>query len=186
MAGALGPALERERELGLEGERRAAADLEAAGRGRRVWPRAEVAAPVIAIGSQLVGLRVNRAGRASRRPSAGRAGCPARIVGQRVGDGVDLGGFGVDVEGGADDDGAEVEGAGDRRGDDRQAERGAFVGAGEVGVCRGRRRGSGRRRRRPSTVPTSEAAGQLGSACSALPAFGAARGCAWAIAASEQ
>ncbi len=48
---------------------------------------------------------------------------------------MDLGGFGVDVEGGANDDGAEVKGAGHRRGDDRQAERGAFVGAGEVGVA---------------------------------------------------
>ena len=51
-------------------------------------------------------------------------------LGQGVGDSVDLGGLGFDVEGGAANDGAEVEGAGDRRGDDREAERGAFVGAG--------------------------------------------------------
>ena len=48
---------------------------------------------------------------------------------------MDAGGFGVDVQGRAGDDGAEVEGAGHRGGDDRQAQRGAFVGAGEVGVA---------------------------------------------------
>ncbi len=37
---------------------------------------------------------------------------------QGIRDGVDLGGFGVDVQGGPDYDRAEVEGAGHRRGDD--------------------------------------------------------------------
>ena len=46
-------------------------------------------------------------------------------LGQGVGDGGDLGGFGVDVERGADDDVAEVIGAGDRRGDHGEAESGA-------------------------------------------------------------
>ena len=56
---------------------------------------------------------------------------------QRVGDDVALGGCGVEEERVADDDGAEVEGAGDRRGDDGEAQRGAFVGAGEVGLAVG-------------------------------------------------
>ena len=47
-------------------------------------------------------------------------------LGQGVGDGGDLGGFGVDVEGRADDDVAEVIGAGDGGGDDSEAERGAL------------------------------------------------------------
>ena len=38
----------------------------------------------------------------------------------RVGDRVDLGGLRIDVQRNPDDDGAEVEGTGDRRGDDRQ------------------------------------------------------------------
>ncbi len=54
-----------------------------------------------------------------------------------IGDDVALGGFGVDEEGVSDDHGAEVEGAGHRRGDDRHRQRGAFVGAGEVGVAVG-------------------------------------------------
>ena len=84
-----------------------------------------MAVPVTAIGSQLVGLRV-KSGRSSFSATERRSsGMPCEDRRQGVGDGVDLGGFGVDVEGGADDDGAEVEGAGDRRGDDRQAESGA-------------------------------------------------------------
>ena len=56
-------------------------------------------------------------------------------LGQGVGDGGDLGGFGVDVQSGADDDVAEVIRAGDRGGDDRQAQGGALVGAGEVDLA---------------------------------------------------
>ena len=52
-----------------------------------------------------------------------------------VGDGGDAGGVGVDAEGGADDDVAEVEGAGEAGRDDRQGEGGAFVGAGEVDLA---------------------------------------------------
>ena len=60
---------------------------------------------------------------------------PFEDLGQRVRDGGDLGGFGVDVEGGADDDVAEVIGPGDRRGDHGEAERGALVGTGEVDLA---------------------------------------------------
>jgi hypothetical protein len=49
---------------------------------------------------------------------------------QRVGDGFDDRRFGIEVERGADRDDAEIEGAGDGRGDDLDRERGAFVGAG--------------------------------------------------------
>ena len=62
-------------------------------------------------------------------------GDAAEDQGKRVGDGGDLGGLGVDPEGGADDDVAEVIAAGDRRGDHHQAERGALVGAGEVDLA---------------------------------------------------
>ena len=54
---------------------------------------------------------------------------------QGIGDGGDLGGFGIDVEGDADDDVAEVIGTGDRRGDHGEAQRGALVGAGEVDLA---------------------------------------------------
>ena len=57
-------------------------------------------------------------------------------LGQGVGDGGDLGGFGVDVERRPDHDVAEVIGTGDRRGDHREAERGALVGAGQVDLAR--------------------------------------------------
>ena len=60
---------------------------------------------------------------------------PCEDLGQGVGDGGDLGGFGIDVERGADDDVAEVIGAGDGRGDHGEAERGALVGAGEVDLA---------------------------------------------------
>ena len=56
-------------------------------------------------------------------------------LGQGIGDGGDLGGFGIDVERRPDDDVAEVIGAGDRRGDHREGERGALVGAGEVDLA---------------------------------------------------
>ena len=54
---------------------------------------------------------------------------------QRVGDGGDLGGFGVDLERGADDDVAEVIAAGDGGDDEDEGERGALVGAGEVDLA---------------------------------------------------
>ena len=56
-------------------------------------------------------------------------------LGQGIGDGGDLGGFGIDVKGRPDDDVAEVIGAGDRRGDHGEAERRALVGAGEVDLA---------------------------------------------------
>ena len=95
----------------------------------------------------------------------------------RVGDGVDLGRFGVDVEGDADDDGAEVEGTGDRRGD---RPRGSAA-----RPCRGRR---GRRcpACRTGVGPGAgadvrrcrlrEAAGQDGVGLLGLPALGGGRG----------
>ena len=55
--------------------------------------------------------------------------------GQRIGDRGDLGVDRIDVERGPDDDVAEVIGPGDRRGDDREAERRALVGTGEVDLA---------------------------------------------------
>ena len=55
--------------------------------------------------------------------------------GDRIRDRVDLGRFRVDVEGVPDDHVADVERPGDRRGDDREAERGALVGTGQIGVA---------------------------------------------------
>ena len=55
-------------------------------------------------------------------------------LGERIGDRGDLGGFGIDAQGGTDDDVAEVIATGDRRSDDREAERRAVVGAGEIGL----------------------------------------------------
>ena len=91
--------------------------------------------PSIDIGSQLVGFRV-KLGRSRLQGDASDVQRDAlEDLRDRVGDGADLGGLGVDVEGVPDHDGAEVEGTGDRGGDDRQAQRGAFVGAGEVGLA---------------------------------------------------
>ena len=56
-------------------------------------------------------------------------------LGQGVGDGGDLGGFGVDVEAVADDDVAEVIATGDGGGDEDEGEGGALVGAGEVDLA---------------------------------------------------
>ena len=61
-------------------------------------------------------------------------------VGDRIGAGgveEDFAGFGVDLEGLADDDGADVEGADDAGGDRDDRERRAVVGAGEVDLARG-------------------------------------------------
>ena len=68
----------------------------------------------------------------------------AEDVRDRVGDGVDLRRFGIEEERHPDDDGAEVEGPGERRGDDHERERRALVGAGEVGLAVDlQRRGAG-------------------------------------------
>ena len=71
--------------------------------------------PVTDIWSQEVGLRVNSVRfRFSRdRPDVERNAL--QDPGQRIGDGVDLSGFGVDVESGTHQNVAEVEGTGDRR-----------------------------------------------------------------------
>ena len=61
---------------------------------------------------------------------------PSRIWGRGSEIGGDLGGFWIDVKSRSDDDIAEVIGAGDRRGDHRKAERGAFVRAGQVDLAR--------------------------------------------------
>ena len=59
---------------------------------------------------------------------------------------MDLGRFGIEEERHADDDGAEVEGPGERGGDDRQRQRRPSVAAGEVGLAADlQRRGSGPR-----------------------------------------
>ena len=142
-------ALQLERSFGLKLEARAAADLEAVAESRGCPAGGEVDVPSIDVGSQVVGLRV-KPGRSSfssiERTSSGM---PWRIVGQRVGDGGDLGAFRVDVEGDADDHGAEVEGTGDGGDDHDQRERRALIGAGEVGVARDVERAGARRRRRP-------------------------------------
>ena len=75
---------------------------------------------------------------------------PFEDLRQRIGDRGDLGGRRVDVERRPDDDVAEVVRAGDRRGDHGEAERRAFVGAGEVDLARdvdrvGAGAGAGRR-----------------------------------------
>ena len=122
-------------ELGGEGEDAAVGDLEVFARGLATAPSSPKTSALTEKGSQLVGLRV-KLGRL--RSIADRAQ-PQRDafedLGQGVGDGGDLGGFGVDVERGPDDDVAEVIGARDRRGDHREAERGALVGAGEVDLA---------------------------------------------------
>ena len=99
--------------------------------------------------------------------SADAAGCP-RGSGQGIRDGGDLGRFGIDVKGGADDDVAEVKGPGDRGGDDRQAERGALVGAGEVDVA-GNVDGVRPAPAPVCAVPIWEAVGQLGFDSSSRP-----------------
>ena len=141
VVGALGPALERQRDLRLELERAAAADLEAVGDGGGGAGGARARWPLTAFGSQLVGARVKLGRSRLTRRSRTSSGMPGEDPRQRVGDGGDLGGFGVDLQGDAVDDDAEVEGPGDG-GDDRdQGERGAFVGAGEVDLAGGVDRG---------------------------------------------
>ena len=56
-------------------------------------------------------------------------------LGKGVGDGGDLGGFGVDLQGGAEDDVAEVIATGNGGDDEDEGERGALVGAGEVDLA---------------------------------------------------
>ncbi len=112
-------ALEVQRELRLEGQGGAAADLE--GLLRAAPPGTERGAPARecdSAGGRVEG-EVGAIDLQGDRAHVERD--PVEDGRDRVGDGVDLGGFGVEVEGGSDDDGAEVEGAGDRRGDDRQS-----------------------------------------------------------------
>ena len=113
-----------------------------------------------------------KSGRSARTATERRSsGMPCEDRGQGIGDGAPLGGFGVEVEGAADHHGAEVEGPGDRRGDHHQAERGALVGAGEVGVALGVE-GVGAGAGADVDGADCEEAGQLGSACSSAPFFG--------------
>ena len=94
---------------------------------------------------------------------------PADDLGHGFGVGDHVGVERIDVQGDADDDGAVVIGAGQRRGDRDQAERRALEGPGEVDLARPRGRGASPGRRRRLSVPISELAGQLGSACSVRP-----------------
>ena len=140
-------ALEAQRQLRLEGEGGAVGGLEGGGDGDRL---------VVGCGGE-VEARAEH-GRGGRgRFAAGRVegefgavdvgadvaqvdGDAVDDVGDRVGAGgvdEDFGGFGVDLEGEADDDGAEVEGADLGGGDRDERERGAVVGAGEVELAGG-------------------------------------------------
>ena len=132
----LGGAGELGGELGGEGEGGAVGDLEVVAE-RLAWAPWS---PMI-FGVDREGIAVGRVegevGAVEFDPDRAEAqGDAFEDLGQGVGDGGDLGGFGVDVEGGADDDVAEVIGAGDRGGDDGEGERGALVGAGEVDLAR--------------------------------------------------
>ena len=86
-------------------------------------------------GSQLVGLRAKSGRSSSTRIERRRSGMPSRIWGRGSETAVTWAVVGIDVEGRPDDDVAEVIGAGDRRGDHREAERRALVGAGEVDLA---------------------------------------------------
>ena len=86
-------------------------------------------------GSQLVGLRVKPGRFSSMRIERRRRGMPSRILGEGIGDGGDLGGFGVDVKGGPHHGVAEVIGTGDGGGDHGEGKWGAPVGAGEVDLA---------------------------------------------------
>ena len=148
-------------------------------------PRVEVAVAVIVSGLQEVGLRVKLGRVEVHRNRADVERDAVEDLGEGIGDGAPLGADRVDVERGPDHDGAEVKGAGDRRGDDHHAERGGFVGAGEVGVAGGVE-GVG-----PAPAPTLtraelEAAGQLGLCCSRMPSSGWLLAWAAAIWASVQ
>ena len=80
VAGALGGALELERQLRLEAEGVAAADLEALERGGDVAEGRD-GGPSTAIGSQLVGLRVKFGRSMLSAIERTSSGMPARIVG---------------------------------------------------------------------------------------------------------
>ena len=139
----------RRGELRLEGQGVAAADLEALERAARAGAQGRgQRCRSMDCRSQEVGLRVKLGAVSSHATERMSSGMPSRMRRAGVGDGADLGGFGVDVEGGPDHHRAEVEGAGDRRGDRPPGRAGR--------PCRGRpgrrgpgcRRGWGRRRRR--------------------------------------
>ena len=134
-----------------------------------------------AIGEQLVGFRVKLGRSRSDRDRAQLQRDAVEDLREGIGDDPALGGLGVDVEGVSDYDGAEVEGAGHGRGDYRDRHRGAFVGAGEVGGAAGVE-GVGAGAGADRDACRCDEAGQLGFACSALPALAAAA----ARAASEQ
>ncbi len=133
MAVSLRAALQAHRQLRLEAERRALTHLEAIG---------DVGACPAGSGDGSRRRLLRAAGRVEREPLAievdphiaqiQRESLQDRR--QRIGDRVQLGGRRVDVDRGAHRHVAEVEGPGHRRGDDRHAQRGAFVGAGQVGL----------------------------------------------------
>ena len=101
-------------------------------------------------GSQLVGLRAKSGPVEIEQDRAGAQRDPFEDLRKRVRDRRHLGGGRVDVDRDPDHDVAEVIGARDGRGDDREAQRRAFVWTRRGRPCR-RRRGDGcRRRRRPS------------------------------------
>ena len=127
--------------------------------GVALAPLGAVDVALIDFGSQLVGLRVKPgpvdadrdradAAAARRRGSVGIGSALIRHLGR----------FRVDEDRRPDDDGAEVEGTGDRRGDEGEPERRAFIWAGEVGLAggvegAGAGAGAGGRRCRPGWPP---------------------------------
>ena len=169
---AFGAALEAQGELRLEAEAAALADLEAGVERRRRCRGSRAASRSTAIGSQLVGLRV-KSGRSSL--TCDRADVerdrPARIAGIGSVTAVIWAVFGSTCRAVLTHDGAEVEGPGRRRGDDRQAERGAFVGAGEVGLAGGVVGGRAGAGADVDACRPCEAGGQLGLGLLGLPAL---------------
>ena len=114
-------------------------------------------------GSQLVGLRVKLRPVEVDPDRAQPQRDASRICGSGSETAVICASIGVDVDRDPDDDVAEVVGARDGRGDDREAQRRALVGAGEVDLA-GQCRRDGCRRPAPATaVPIWLAAGQAGA-----------------------
>ena len=158
VAGLLGGAGEPGGELGGEGEGAAVGDLEWV--ERLAWaPSLPSTWALTEKGSQLVGLRVKFGRLRLIRIERRRSGMPSRIWGRGSETAVIWAVSGFDVQGGADDDVAEVIGAGDRRGDHGEARAGRPCRGRRGRPCRRRRGGGCRRRRRRSAVPTCEGGG---------------------------
>ena len=166
---ALGAASETQVELRAEGEFGAVRRLE---RGPTDPPRRPGRRRLLACTakrSQSVGLSMKPGRSRLIRICRSRSGIPPTICGSGSDTAVSLGAGRVDMERGADDDVAEVVGAGDGGRDDGEAERRPFVGPGEVDAPRqvdGMVAGAGRRSRR---CRSESSAGQLGLASSARP-----------------